>query len=360
MRRIRVILDSTMNSTMTRMCFFFTFLAFSLQAVAEQEPEVDWRDRIIPPKARSFDYKTVPKGMISEHRFVLQNPCQEPMHISAITSSCVCTTIDFDETKSILKTYDEVAVVVRLRGDMFEGLRNSTITVAIDKPVRTEIQLNIRGEIRSDLNFSPTFINFGSVELNKGATRSLIVTYTGSNAQWQLVAAQCEDKFIRAEIISEPARVGVKTFRVNVSLDKDAPNGTLDTHLLLTSNDALNRREIPISIRARVGTVISVSPPALSLGVLPPGEQSPTREAVLTGTQPFRITKVVSDNPAVEVTSRNPPDAQLRMHWLSVSYRNPKEGEGAPEDGVMRTTIRVTTDVPGLTPTFYVTASISE
>jgi len=356
MQLARVIL----NPTMTRICFAFFFLAISLQTVAGQETEGDWRDHIIPPKARTFDYKTVPKGMISEHQFVLHNPFQEPIHIGGITSSCVCTTIDFDETKSILKTYDEVVVTVQLRGDMFDGLRNSTITVALDKPARTEIQLNIRGEIRSDLNLSPTFIDFGNVELNKGATRSLIVTYTGSNAQWQLVAAQCEDKFIRAEITPQPARVGVKAFRVSVSLDKDAPNGTLNTHLLLTSNDALQRREIPVPIRATVGTVIRVSPPALSLGVLPPGAQSPAREAMLLGTQPFRITKVESDNPAMSVTSRHPPEALLRMHWLSVSYQNPMEGDGAPKDGIMRSAIHVTTDIPGLTPTFYVTASVQE
>lgn len=343
---------------MTRICFAFIFLAVSVQAIAEQEPEMDWRDHIIAPKERAFDYKTVPKGAISEHQFVLRNPFQEPIHISGITSSCVCTTIDFDETRSVLKTYEELAVLVRLQGDRFEGLRSSTITVALDKPARSEIQLNIRGEIRSDLNISPTFINFGNVELGKGATRSLIVTYTGSNTQWRLVNAQCEDKSISAEIVNEPARVGVKTFRVNVSLDKAAPNGPTNSLLILTSNDALSRREIPVPIRATVGTVVRVSPPAVSLGVLLPGERSPVREAVLLGTQPFRITKVESDNPAVEVTARNLPEISERMHRLSVSYRNPTEGDGAPEDGVMHATIRVTTDVPDLTPTFYVTASI--
>ena len=336
------------------------FLVVFVQMVAGQESEMepDWRELVIPVEARSFDYKTVPKGATPEHRFVLQNPFQEPIHIGAITSGCVCTTIDFDEEKSVLQTYDEAVITVRLRGDMFDGQRNSTITVTLDKPNRTEIQLHVRSEIRGDLNISPTFIDFGNVDLGKGHSRSLTITYTGSNTQWRLVEVQCENEFIRAEITRDPPRVGVQVFRVNVILDKDVPNGTINSHLILVSNDALNRRKIPIPIRATIGTVIRVSPPALSLGVLPSGERSPVRDAILLGTQPFRITKVESDNPAVEIASKNPADAQLRLHSLSVSYRNPTVGEGVPQDGIMRATVRVTTDVPGLAPTFYVTASV--
>jgi len=349
---------------MIRTCIAFVALAVLVQSAFGQEPEKetekDWRDHIIPVKARSFDYQTVPKGATPVHQFVLRNPFQEPIHIVAVTSSCTCTAIDFDEEKSVLKTYEDVVIAVKLQGDRFDGLRNSTITVSLDKPNRTEIHLNVRGEIRNDLNISPTFLDFGNVELGQGRTRSLIVTYTGSNAAWRLVEVQCENKFIRAEITAEPARVGVKTFRVNVTLDKEAPNGPINTHLMLVSNDALNRREIPISIRATVGTVVTVRPPAVSLGVLPAGERSSAKEAVLSGTQPFRITKVASDNPAIEVASRNPPDVQSRMHMVSIVYKNPTTGEGAPEDGIMRAVIRVTTDVPGLSPTFYVTATVQE
>jgi len=348
---------------MARICFTSTSLAavilvILIQAAVGQEPDADWRNHIIPVEERSFNYKTVPRGASPEHLFILRNPFQEAIHIGRITSSCTCTTIDFDEEKSILQTYEEVAIAVRLRGDMFEGSRNSTITVPIEKPSRAEIQLNVRGEIRGDLNISPNFIDFRNIELGRGQSRTLIVTYTGSNTQWRLIDAQCENEFIHAEITNEPARVGAKIFRVNVFLDRAAPNGTINSHLILTSNDPLNRQEIPIPIRATVGTVIRVSPPALSLGVLSPGERSPARDAVLLGTSPFRIMKIESDNPALEVVARNPSDAQSRLHSLSISYQNPTEGEGIPEDGILQTIVRITTDIPGLTSTFYVTASI--
>ena len=359
--RLQMPLKRVILARMTmRICLTFIFFTFSVWAAVGREPETDWRDHVIPVDARSFDFQTVPKGAVPEHQFILRNPLNEPLHIGSVTSSCVCTTIEFDEEKSILKTYETVTLSARLLGNLFDGLRNSTITVSLDKPVRTEIQLHVRGEIRNDLDIKPNFIDFGNVELGKEYSRSLVITYTGSNTQWRLVNASCENQHIRAEIVGAPARVGVKEFRVNVSLDKAASNGVINSLLVLTSNDTQNRREIPIPIRARVGTVISVSPPAVSLGMLSPGERSAVRDAVLLGTQPFRITKIESDNPAVVVASKNPPDTPLRLHSLSVSYRNPTNGEGAPEDGVMRATIRVTTNVPDLVSTFYVTASIRQ
>ena len=346
---------------MIRICFAFILVAFFGQVTVGQEPEADWRDHIIPVKERTFDFKTVPKGAIPEHRFTLVNPFQEPIRIVAITSSCVCTTIDFDEQNPIvLQTYEKTDIPVRLRADMFDGLRNATITVSLDQPNRSAIQLNIRGEIRKDLNISPNFLDFGTLELGKGLTRSLIVTYTGTNTQWRIADIKCENELIRAEIIADPAMVGRKVFKVNVFLDKSAPNGMINCHLILVSNDAQNRQEIPIPVRAKIGTAIDVSPPAVSFGVLPPGRKSQPKEAVISGSKPFRITKIECDNPVVEVTLKNSLDIQSRLHKLSISYLNPMEGEGAPQNGIMRATIKITTDVPGLTLTFYATANIRE
>ena len=358
---------------MKRIIAIFTALAILMQAaVAEQEIKIeeDVSQYIIPHKERSFDFKTVAKGMVLGHRFVLKNPFQEPMHIASVTASCTCTTVDFDEkdeTKTTLNTYEEAVIPIRLRGDISEGPQNATLTVIIDRPKRIEIQLNVRAEIRADLRIAPNnFIDFGNIELGRGQSRTLTVTYTGSNAQWRLVDVQCDNEFIHTEITSDPERIGIKTFRVRVSLDQTAPNGNINSRLILISNDSASRREIPVPLRATVGTVITVSPPNVFLGMLPPGEPSPKKNAFLTGTKPFRITTIECDNPAVEIVSHNvasrtEPDAPSRIHSLLISYRNPAEGEGSPQDnGEMRAEVQITTDLPGLTATFHVTASVRE
>jgi len=341
------------------MTFAFIAAMFLVQTAFGQSAETDWLQHVIPAKERSFDFKTVAKGAVPEYRFVLKNPLQEPMRIASVTSSCTCTTLDFDQEKFTRQTYETFEITAQLRGDRYEGQRNSTITVAIDQPYRAEIHLNIRGEIRTDLKITPHFIDFGNVAPETGQSRTLTVTYSGSNSQWRIVDVRCDNEFIRADNITmDFSTMSQKTFKVNVSLDKLAPHGMIREHLFLITNDTASRREIPIDIRATVGTVIRVSPPTVFLGTLPPGKPSPKKLVILTGTMPFRITKIECDNPAVEIAWEKDDNAVPRgQYMLPLSYQNPGQGEGAPKsDGTMLAAIRVTTNIPDLVSEFYVTS----
>jgi hypothetical protein len=347
---------------MSRIYYVLIVVAFLVYTVAAQETEEDWKLHVIPTKDRSFDFKTVAKGMVPEHRFVLTNPLLETLHIKSIISSCSCTTIDFDaadEDNAFLKTYEKAVLPIRFRGDRFEGQRNATITVVFDQPNDAEIQLNITGEVRTDLSIVPRdFIDFGNVELGKEQSRTLTVTYTGSNTRWRLVDTKCDSEFIRTEMTSETL-IGKKIFKISVILDASTPHGMLNALLVLRSNDAAERREIPMPLRATVGTVINVFPPHLSLGVLSPGEASSMKNVNIRGTKPFHIKGFECDNPAIEIPLEiNAEDPPKILYSVPIIYRNPVEGEGAPLEGVLRAAVRVMTDVPGLTPTFFVTASV--
>ena len=359
----------------------FLVLVFWVQAtVAARGNEADWTQYIIPAEQRGFDFKTVAKGAVPEKQFVLKNPFLEAIHIGKITASCVCTTLRFEKEKLVLETYDELVLTVQFRGDLYDGQRTSTITIIIDQPSKAEIQLNIRGDIRTDLTIqaeqSPSgatarqnAVDFGNVAIGQQHTRDLTITYTGTNPLWRVVDVLSEDDFIRTDIIVAPPRGRARVFRVRVSLDESAPPGHIHTHLLLITNDdsqrAGFRQEIPIAVRATVGSVIRISPPSLFLGVLKPGEASARRNVMLSGTQPFRITKIESCNPAIETFFQNDENATPKLrHTVPIAYKNPVEGDGAPENGdnggVMRATIQITTDIPGIAPIFYVTASIRQ
>ena len=349
---------------MIRITFAFIAALILVQATFGQVAETDWLQHVIPAKERSFDFKTVAKGAVPEYQFVLKNPLQEALRIASVTTSCTCTTLDVDMEKSVLQTYEKFEITVRLRGDMFDGQRNATITVVIDQPNRAEIHLNVRGEIRADLRITPNsnFLDFGNVTPEKGQSRTLTVTYSGPNTQWRIVDVRCENEFISADITPDFSNISQRTFKVNVSLDKLAPHGTIREHIFLITNDTASRREIPIAIRATVGTVLRVSPPTIFLGALPPGEPSPKKPAILTGTMPFRITKIECDNSAIEIAWEVDANAAPRdRYMLPISYQNPVQGAGAPrEDGTMLAAVRITTDIPGLVSEFYVTMSVQK
>ena len=346
---------------MYRIFFALVIVVVFVMPIVCQETETDWRQHVIPDKDRFYNFKTVAKGTMPVHRFVLRNPLVEPMHIGEITTSCSCTSLDHDEKKTVLQTYEEFVIPVKLRGDMLTGEKNATITVTLDKP-KAEILLNIKGEIRDDLSVTPDFIDFENVELGTEVSKTLKVTYRGNNTRWFLAGATCENKAISADTTLDTQRSGVnvKVFVVNVTLDKSAPNGVINTHLVLISNDAASRREIPIPIRVAVGTVVTVTPVASSLGILLPGEKSSAKSVLISGKKPFRITKIECDNPAIEILPKIDSQAKpTERHPLVVSYQNPADGEGAPDtDSTMRAEVRITTDVPDLAVSFYVTANV--
>ena len=349
-----------------RILLILAVLTLFVQPIVGEDTETDWKQHVISTEDRTFNFQTVARGAAPTHQFVIRNPLQEDLHIGEITSSCVCVTIDYDEEKTVLKTYEELVIPARFRGDLFLGPRNSTITIPIVEPVRAEIHLQVRGEIRNDISISPEFINFGNLALGTEHTRTLTVTYTGQNTLWRIVDARSENEFIRATITPAPAQGGAREFRVTVTIDRAAPNGVINSHLVLINNDSnAARREIPISIRATVGNAVRVTPDAVSLGILSPGEPSGVREARVVGTRPFRITEIIPDNPAIEVRIVQVGPAREsvaeRVYPLIITYRNPIEGEGAPgENGIMQSIVRITTDVPGVDVAFSVTATVLE
>ena len=101
----------------------------------------------------------------------------------------------------------------------------------------------------------------------------------------------------------------------------------------------------------------------MSFGILSPGEPSLPKNALIRGTNLFRIVKIECNNPAIEIAPKIDSGVPLPpniLHQILLTYRNPAQGPGSPVEGEMRTEVRVTTDIPGLVPTFSATATVVE
>ncbi|MDR0520440.1 MAG: DUF1573 domain-containing protein [Planctomycetaceae bacterium] len=341
------------------MMLFLSALPFF--AAAGKEPAEDWTQLVIPSADRSFNFKTVTKGTRPEHAFVLKNPFQEPIHIVSITSSCTCTTPVYDEKMTEIQTYDTVAVTAQFRADLFEGYKNATMTVLIDKPNRAEILLNVSGEIRADVKMQPESLFFNEIPLGEERSRELTVTYTGADSRWTIADVKSSSPFVKAEILPGENQAGKKIVRIKTVIAKTAPRGTLEERIFLVTGDRYGSKEIPVRVRATVGTVVTVKPQTLFLGTMPPGEPTQIKSVLLRGTKPFRITKIECDNPAVEITFDMNNDAPPKVLYpLPVRYKNPKDGAGSPKNGIMQAEVRILTDEPDLSPSFYVTMRTDE
>ncbi|MDR3183649.1 MAG: DUF1573 domain-containing protein [Planctomycetaceae bacterium] len=316
----------------------------------------DWTQNVIKQEDRTVDFKTVAKGTKTEHRFVLKNPFEDTLHLSSITSSCLCTTPVLEGGKGELRTYEEAVITAQFRTDLFEGKRNATISVVIDKPNRAEILLNVSGDIRTDITVKPESVMYKQVEVGREHKRTFTVEYAGQNSSWRILEIKSSNKNIRAEVIDTKIQLGKKTFTVSVVLSSETGSGIIADNLYLVTNNAAGR-EIPIAVSATVGSVITVNPPTVFIGSLKLGEEPPMKNIVLRGTEPFKITQITCDNPAIEIPFEIAADTPPKvMYLVPIKYKNTQ----FPPDGKLQALVKIKTDNKGQQPEIYVTATVAE
>ncbi len=286
------------------------FLALILCTELAQAQE-DWAQKMF--KVRRHDFGVVARNAKAEFAFVIENPYATDVEISGVRTSCGCTTPKL--TKRTLKTYEKGAVLAVYNTDRFLGKRGATLTVTFSKPRRAEVQVSVKGFIRSDVIIQPSDIEFGSVPEGGGLQRSTTIQYFGSNPNWSLSQATTTNGHIKASVQRVKGSSGRPTYQVNAQLDETAPLGEIFDELTLVSND----REIPklsLMVTGRVVAPVSISPSTLFLGVVPPGQQV-ERNLVVRGKQPFRILGVKTDHDGL---SANVSDEAKKVHVLPIRF----------------------------------------
>lgn len=324
--------------------------------------DAPWTQHLIKKEDRSYDFKNVAKGSKSEHQFVIKNPFQETVHIASVSSSCTCTVVEILDDKDSIQTYEETAIVAHFMTDRYDGHKNATITVVVDRPNRAVFHLNVQGVIRSDITITPNLISLGSVPDGKEVSKTFTVVYSGPKSDWRIVDFKSDNEHLTGEVVDTKIdRDNKITAKVKVVLDDQAKPGPLFEQFRLVSNDSENRREIPVVVRGTIGKTITVSPPTVFLGFLEPGKVSPVRTVSLRGTKPFKITKLLCNNPEVQINF-NPSENETpkTIYALPIRYTNPKNGDSAPKDGEMKAIVQIETDDPDLKPTFNVTMKVKE
>ncbi len=119
-------------------------------------------------KVREHDFGTVARGAKAEYRFVFDNIYMEDVHIAGVRTSCGCTTPSVENPS--LKTYEKGAILAHFNTPTFQGARGATLTVTIDKPFYAEVQLHVKGFIRSDVVVEPGSVQVGSVDRARAPT----------------------------------------------------------------------------------------------------------------------------------------------------------------------------------------------
>lgn len=262
--------------------------------------------------ATSHDFQTVARGAKAVHRFKVKNLYEEDCHISGVRSSCGCTLPLV--TKPDLKTFEVGEVVAEFNTRTFTGYKSATVTVNFDRPFSAEVQLNVSGFIRSDVVLTPGSVDLGAVDFGAGAEKKISVSYAG-RSDWKIVDAKTANPHFEVELIPTSRNAGRITYDMLVRLTKDAPPGYIKDQLILVTNDDKGT-EMPVDIEGRVVSAFTVSPASLFMGVVHPGQQV-TKQLVVRGKKPFRITSVECKDASFSIT---PADETKTVHLVPVLF----------------------------------------
>ena len=304
---------------------FTAFSIFVTLLLSTEGYAQEWARKMF--EKTSHDFGTVAKDSDIEYRFNFKNIYKEDIHIASVASSCSCTLVSV--SNETLKTWQTSEIVAKFNTKSFTGFKKATITVRIDKPYYAEVQLQVQGNIRTDVACKPGKIDLGSVGFGSKATKSVTVTQRGQN-NWRISNVKSNSEYVDVAIKETHRSFGASNYEVSVTLKENTPAGSVVGEVTLETNER-NGTSIPIPFSGRVVPPIEFSPETLTLGPLEPGEKI-TKKVLVKAKEPFTILDVSCVDSKFEVTA---DDTKKSIHFLSVSY-TPGEDQDLKKECVLQ------------------------
>ena len=286
------------------------------------------------------------RGSKAEFSFAFSNLYLEDVHIVTAYSSCGCTSVDV--IKPTLKTYKEGIVRAVFNTPTFVGSRSATITVVIDKPMQAEVLLHVRGVIRGDVVFEPGSVQLGDVEQGTAPQKAVRVNRSGWG-DWQITDVKSSNAHVSAKVVNTTRQNGWTSVDLSVQLDKDAPTGYLQDHLLLVTSEGQSI-QMPLAVEGRVVSNLTVSPTSLFMGIVHPGQEV-TRPLVVKGTRPFKVLSIACEDKSFKFPATS--EEAKTVHVIPVTF------VAGNAEGKVTKTIRIVTDLGQVSPELSAYAVIS-
>ena len=283
-------------------------LSFLLLSAASAQ---QWAEKMFQGPLH-HEFGTVARASKVEHRFTLKNLYKETVHIAGVSSSCGCTTPSI--TNRTLKTYETSEIVATFNTSSFTGRRGATITVTIDKPYYAEVQLRVKGTVRTDVVFSPASVQFGEVPVGTPIKKTVNVAYAG-RGDWEIIDVRSANPHLEVELSPTRRSGGRVDYKIVVHLKADTPIGSLRDQLVLVTNDR-NVPRIPLYVEANISATVTISPSPLYLGTLTPGE-SVTKQLIVRSKTPFKITSVDCEDERFKFKL---PESSKTLHVVPVTF----------------------------------------
>ncbi|HWE38608.1 MAG TPA: DUF1573 domain-containing protein [Isosphaeraceae bacterium] len=304
-------------------------------AAAAPAPAQEWVPAVFPD--RNVDLGTVARGSKISHTFRVVNTTNQEIRILETKAKCGCT--DVRVGARVIPPGTQTRIDVVLDTTRFVNYKASGVTLTIDRPTYTVVDLNVNAFIRGDVTLNPGVADFGVVARSNLKPISLVLSYAGGAQNWRITKAETVSEHVVAEWREISRSPGAAQYQITARLEPGVPSGYLRDQITLRTNDP-SAPSIPISVAANVQAAVSVAPAIINLGQVKAG-QSVRRNILVRAAQPFKVTALKAARDSLSA----PPPADARgFHTLAVTFKAPAK------PGPFNDTLDIETDLKGEPP----------
>lgn len=284
--------------------------------------QLNWAEQMLDKQSHDFGY--VARGAEVVYRIKITNKYKEVIHLSGARTSCNCISVRL--SNNTLRTWEEAYLEVKLNTLQYKGERNVNAYVTVDQPAYQEITIPIHAYIRTDVVIEPGSALLGNVAQGESGERRLRIDYAGS-FNWRILEARTRNPYLQTSVrelsrIPNGATANI-SYEISVKLSPDAAPGEIRDQLVLITNDQ-NAPQIPVLVDGRVMAEYSVTPSAIALETVRPGDEKRV-QIVIRGLRPFSVEKIESNSGSNAYQVLLPPkDRQQIVQILKVIVKAPE------------------------------------
>jgi hypothetical protein len=266
----------------------------------------------------------VARGSKVRHTFRLVNRLDEDVRIATWRTKCGCT--DVRVGAQLIPPGAQTTIEAVIDTTKFLGSKPSGLTLVLDRPGFTEVDLNLSCFIRGDILLNPGVADFGVVPRASAAkpTVTLSLAYSGGQPSWGITRMQTQSNRVSARLQEQSRSAdGQVNYLLTATLDPSEITGYFKDEITLYTNDPANQT-IPIAVSASVQSAVTVSPSPLLLGQVRPG-QVVTKNLLVksSASQPFKLTAVKPGKD--DVSAKFDAESARPFHTVSVTFKVPSQ-----------------------------------
>lgn len=274
-----------------------------------------------------MDAGVVPKGEKVAHDFVIRNEGDAPLEITQVKPACGCTVVDFDKTIAPGQSGKVHSVVDTVT---FTGAIAKGVTVFTNDPDTPRLELTIRAKVEPYITAKPGYARYITVQGEEKSGTIVQNLWATDGSAMDIVKIDSPYPFLKvsfreatqAERLTEAQG---KQWRIEMTLDNNAPVGALAEHLTIHTNHPKQKlATIPVS--GFVRPVITVTPQVADFGTIELKE--PLNRALNVrafSTEPIKVTSLEEDIKGLDVKLE--PVQEGREYQVRVTL-NPEIGKG--------------------------------